>query len=75
MAKLSARGRTEVWRLAKTITAEYGHVFTRKYALMSDGKILKTNGHGWSVAKLRDGLAADEFKTELLNRGYAEVKR
>lgn len=66
MAKLSAHGRTEIWRVAKGST---------KFALMSDGKILKTLGFGWKVAKIKEGLTPEQCFDMLIASGYQKVSR
>ena len=56
MAKLSARGRTELYRLSKTITEQAGtadqYESTRYYAIMSDGHILRKTCWRNSIGKL-----------------------
>jgi len=73
MAKLSARGRTEIARFKRT--AVYHDEFTgtdREYvvkvALMSDGNILRNNGGGWKTwRKIRKGIADAEWISAMEN--------
>lgn len=69
MAKLSARGRTELFRLEQTTDDEKGGRTTRQRAYMSDGKVLsrtmvyrpgeKRMDWGWNVAGEFKRAAAD----------------
>lgn len=62
MAKLSARGRTEVWRVERRVTTDSGGTRVTTLALMSDGHILRNlksltaagkvaHNHGWGQYK------------------------
>jgi hypothetical protein len=58
MAKLSARGRREVWRIEKRVRSEAGGELVTTLVLMTDGNILRNlkaitpqgkigHNHGW----------------------------
>ena len=86
MAKLSARGRTELARVAKTYPAgDVGQVTTYTYALMSDGKILRktkvlwADGYvtdkPWKVVQPRYPTRRDDFVAYFATKGYPEVQK
>ena len=70
MAKLSAYGRTEIYRVTKDNT---------KYALMSDGAILVNHGYGWKNAarlpRFAEPEASAEWLRNALANGYRQVRR
>lgn len=88
MAKLSARGRTELARVRKTCDK-----YKRTLALMSDGKVLSKlqafmaatpytpahwHDYGWTVkAKIKDGVTVEQFVAAHVNEraGFVEVSR
>jgi hypothetical protein len=85
MAKLGARGRTELARVARETVGDVGQKYTTTYALMSDGKTLRkvkavwSDGHvsdvAWKVAGWRvfptDRAA---WLTHFASFNYTEVK-
>lgn len=85
MAKLSARGRTELLRMEKTYPSEVGNM-RATITLMSDGVALikKTFispegkvGHsgGWKVhGRLKKGSTVEDIKASLEKNGYQQVK-
>ena len=86
MAKLSARGRTELARVAKTYApADVGQVTTYTYALMSDGKILRKTKVVWADGAVTAGdwkVVAPRYPTErmnflafFVNQGFKEVAK
>lgn len=85
MAKLSARGRTELARVAKTVTDEDGTERTTKHVLMSDRKVLTWRGWhsvvgksntGWKVrGTLKAGITTEQWIALREAQGYQVVKR
>lgn len=87
MAKLTARGRTEVWRVERTTDSSTGGTLRVTLALMSDGNILKkmtsftqqgkvAHSWGWTVwRKLKKDGNPDRLKERLVGEGYEEVKK
>ena len=86
MAKLSARGRTELARVARTYTpGDVGQVVTYTYALMSDGKILRktktvwADGYvtdkPWKVIQYRYPTEREAFLACFAKVGYEEVQK
>ena len=66
MAKLSARGRTELLRRES---------FTYREALMSDGNMLRNYGHGWKQqSKIKSHLTPTEAAA-IIRRNDDELKR
>ena len=85
MAKLSARGRTELARVAKTYApGDVGQVATYTYALMSDGVILRktkvvwADGHvtdrAWKSVQYRYPTERQAFLTNFAKEGFVEVQ-
>lgn len=75
MAKLSARGRTELARYQRTIPSSeaYPYELRVQYAFMSDGNVLKKIGErsGWKIVRLRPGMTQARM-TELV-KSYGAV--
>ena len=71
MAKRSAYGRHEEFRLVKAMT-ESGHRFFSVFAKMSDGKWLKRSGQTWKVASFKVDIAIDP-ETKLIELGYKKM--
>jgi hypothetical protein len=63
MAKLSARGRTQIAEAVKTVNSSYdGRPLELKHRLMSDGVVLRKSGSGWSVKdKLKEGVTNEQW--------------
>jgi hypothetical protein len=90
MAKLSARGRTEVARLVKELPADETCSWRRKtFALMSDGVVLekldvefrlrayaptRRHSYGWKVL-LRTKATKERFVDWAKSKGCEEVTR
>lgn len=91
MAKLSARGRTELARVAREqhytdrLTGEFKE-YTVRLALMSDGKVLikrswrdengKTANSGWTVrGTLKKGITTEQWVERRLADGWVKVSR
>ena len=73
MAKLSARGRTEVYRIFKPLTQEqaFNQEKPVKKVLMSDGAILVNYGTGWKLAgKIKALVTPGEWLTNKLAAGW-----
>lgn len=80
MAKLSARGRTELFRMVMNIPANAegtnSGAHTVTYAFMSDGKALRkykfegSPSVGWTVSTLSATLTQEQLKQRLLEKGY-----
>lgn len=86
MAKLTARGRTEVWRVQLIRRVPEGGAFRVELALMSDGNLLKKETSfapdgkkkydwGWKTfRKLKKDGDPNRLKQNLINKGYEEVR-
>lgn len=84
MAKLSARGRTELYRVAKQLE---GTTTIHKRALMSDNVILASysfleydgrhrRSSGWHVhGKLKTGVTPEQWLERRLSEGWTRVTR
>lgn len=77
MAKLSARGRTEVWRVEKRVRSDAGGELVTTLVLMTDGHILKNlkaitpqgkvgHNHGWSQYMKLKKLPKEEVPAQQL---------
>lgn len=81
MAKLSARGRTELVRVKKQFTYTSSLdgeevTYTEKRALMSDYTILSTTGGGWKVrGKLKKNVKPEMWRDKMLESGWEVTTR
>jgi len=75
MAKLSARGRKELFRMSREKRFDDGKPYRSVYAFMDDGNILHKStwqggGSGWKVSKLLGGTTVSEFEKFLEKKEY-----
>ena len=77
MAKLKARGRTEVVRVEKTYVKNIGKITERtrhQLAVMSDGNILTKHRDTWTLGgKVPPDLTAEEILKRYLDDGWSLV--
>lgn len=79
MAKLSARGRTEIGRLVKDCsgTNVLGEeiIVRTKLAFMSDGNVLINRGFGWKVkGKIKRDSTVEKALESYRNHGWKDGK-
>jgi hypothetical protein len=77
MAKLKARGRTEVFRIEKNYVKHIGQITERtrhQLAVMSDGNVLIKHRDTWTVSgKVAPDLTAEEILKHYLDDGWSLV--
>jgi hypothetical protein len=77
MAKLKARGRTEVFRVEKNYVKQIGKITERtrhQLAVMSDGNILTKHRDTWTLGgKVQPDLTAEEILKHYLDDGWSLV--
>jgi hypothetical protein len=77
MAKLKARGRTEVFRVEKNYVKHIGQITERarhQLAVMSDGNILTKHRDTWTLGgKVQPDLTAEEILKRYLDDGWSLV--
>lgn len=77
MAKLSARGRTEIYRVEQPLSQEAafsGGVKPTRKVLMSDGKVLFNYGYGWKIAgQLQAMRTPKEWLEDKLAKGWKRI--
>lgn len=76
MAKLSARGRTEVYRIERPVSQEdaFNKVKPTRKVLMSDGKVLVNYGYGWKLAgELKSMRTPAEWLANKLANGWVRI--